>query len=151
MVVSRARATSHVREGAAADRSTARGATCQTRVRHPEEQVPGAELIAFSVATGGRWDEPALRFLKRAAGRASECHPGLAALQGQGQGVVFASWLSQLSCALQKANADCILQARRVRGAEDFGGGHGWPGWEEDVEDLLRDAAAAAAAGDVDW
>ena len=49
---------------------------------------------------GGRWDEGTLRFLKRAAGRAAQRHPGLAALPGQGQSVVFASWLSQLSCAL---------------------------------------------------
>ena len=65
--------------------------------------------------------------------------------------LLLGSWHARLSVALQKANAACILQTDQVRGAEDGGGGHGWPGWEEDVEDLLRDAAAAAAAEDVDW
>lgn len=158
VVVSHARAPSHVREGAAADGATARGATRRKRVRYPEEQVPGAKLVAFSAETGGRWDEPALRFLKRAAGRASERHPGLAALQGQGQGVVFASWLSQLSCALQKANVACLRSAGSggcapAWGIPTAGIGHGAgdgadenADWlEEAVEELLRRAAADAA------
>ena len=48
--------------------------------------------------------------------------------------------------ALQKANTACLLQAWRVRGAADFAG-HAAAGWEEDLEDLLREAAAAASAG----
>ena len=46
--------------------------------------------------------------------------------------------------ALQKGNAACLLQAGRVRGSADVGGA---TGWEEDIDDLLREAAAAAAAG----
>ena len=37
-----------------------------------------------------------------------------------------------------------MLQAGRVRSAADFAG---HSGWEEDVEDLLREAAAAAGVG----
>ena len=51
------------------------------------------------------------------------------------------------TAASSSPKAACLLPAGRVRGAEDFVEGHCWPGWEEDVEDLLRDAAAAAAAG----
>ena len=47
----------------------------------------------------------------------------------------------RLLVALQKAG--------QVRGSVDLAGDSGW---EEDVDDLLRDAAAAAAAGDgFDW
>ena len=160
VVVSQARAESHVRAAAAVDGATARGARRRKRTRYPEEEVPGAKLVAFSVETGGRWDEPALSFLKRAAGRAAQRHPGLAALQGQGQSVVFASWLSQLSCALQKANVACLRSAgcgacAPAFGAPAAGASQGardgaWAGedadWlEEAVEELLWQAAAAAA------
>ena len=83
--------------------------------------------------------------------RDCERSPQLAFLGPRGPALLLGAWHTRLSVALQKANAACILQAGQVRGAEDFGGGHGWPGWEEDVEDLLRDAAVAAAAGNVDW
>ena len=46
--------------------------------------------------------------------------------------------------ALQKGNAACLLQAGKVRNAADFAGNSGW---EEDIEDLLRNAAAAAGVG----
>ena len=52
------------------------------------------------------------------------------------------AWHARLSVALQKGNAACILQAGRVRGSADF---RGDSGWEEDIEDLLTEAAAAAA------
>ena len=41
-----------------------------------------------------------------------------------------------------------MIQAGRVRCGADFAGG---TGWDEDVEDLLRDAAAAAGAGGLEW
>ena len=65
--------------------------------------------------------------------------------------MLLGAWHARLSVALQKANAAGILQAGRVRGAEDIGGGNCWPGWEEDVGDLIRDAAAAASAGNESW
>ena len=40
-----------------------------------------------------------------------------------------------------KGNAACVLQAGRVRGFADFVGDFDW---EEDIDDLLREAAAAA-------
>ena len=55
---------------------------------------------------------------------------------------------TRLSVALQKANAACLRQAGRVRSDIDFVRGSGWEG---DVEDLLRDAAAAAGAGGFEW
>ena len=57
---------------------------------------------------------------------------------------VLVAWHCRLSVTLQKGNAACLFQAGRLRGAADLGGGTGWDG---DLEDLLRDAAAFAAAG----
>ena len=123
--------------------------------------MPGAKLVAFSVEAGGRWGGAALNFLRRAAGRASQRHPGLAALGGQGTGAVFSSWLSHPSCGLQKANVACLRSAGAggrspapgVR-AEGAGAGGTEPtnaeeadDWlAEAVEQLLQQAAAGAAA-----
>ena len=68
----------------------------------------------------------------------------MAAAGHWGKVALLNSWQTRLSVALQKGNAACLLQAGRVRDAADFGGASGW---EEDIDDLLRDAAAAAAAG----
>ena len=128
-------------------------------MRYPPERVPGAKLVAFSVETGGRWDRSTLNFLKRAAGRVSERHPGLAALGGQGATVVYSSWLGQLSCALQKANVACLRSAAAagpcpVPGvcaggdagvASDNATAAENDGLSEQVEELLLQAAAAAA------
>ena len=150
VVVSQARADSWVREGAVTDGAAAKAAAHRKRQRYPPEEVPGAQLVAFSVEAGGRWDNGSLNFLRRAAGRASERHPGLAALGGQGAAAVYSSWLGQLSCALQKANVACLRSAGaggscpalgtllgRLRRGAPRGGGGG-PG-------LARGAAAAAA------
>ena len=114
--------------------------------------------MAFSVEAGGRWDGDALKFLKRAAGRASERHPGLAALGGHGAAAVYSSWLTQLSCALQKANVACLRSAGAggrgpapgVRADGALPAGHddpagAEPDWlAEAVEELLRQAASGA-------
>ena len=157
VVVSQARADSWVRLGAAADGAAAAAATTRKERRYPPEQVPGAKLVAFSVEAGGRWAEGALNFLRRAAGRASQRHPGLAELGGAGSGAVFCSWLSQLSCALQKANVACLRSASAAGrgpapGMRADGGGVAaeefavaYDDWlEEEVERLLQAAAAAA-------
>ena len=116
--------------------------------------------MPFSVDAGGRWDGSSLNFLRRAAGRASERHPGLAALGGQGAAAVFSSWLGQLSCALQKANVACLRSAGTgggcpAPGARPAGAGsdgeHHAAAAEDDwlaeaVEQLLQQAAVAAAA-----
>ena len=86
-------------------------------------------------------------FLRSAAEATCECSPQFAYLGPWEPVLLLGAWHARLSVALQKANAACLLQAGRVRRAEDFVEGNCWPGWEEDVEDLLRDAAAAAAAG----
>ena len=149
VVVSQARADSWVREGAAADGAVAKAATRRKHHRYPPDRVPGAKLVAFSMEVGGRWDRSSLSFLWRAAGRASERHPGLAALGGQGAAAVYSSWLGQLSCALQKANVACLRSAGA--GGRDPAPGvlaleapedEGW--LEESVEQLLQQAAAAA-------
>ena len=77
--------------------------------------------------------------------------PQLGYLGSWGPTLLLGAWHARLSVALHKANAACILQAGQVRGAEDIGGDSCWPGWEEDVEDLIRDAAAAASAGNEGW
>ena len=156
VVVSQARADSWVRLGAAADGAVAAEATARKEKRYPPEQVPGAKLVAFSVEAGGRWSEGALNFLRRAAGRAAQRHPGLAELGGAGADAVFSSWLSQLSCALQKTNVACLRSASAagrgpVPGArteragvapeEPMDAGDDW--LEEQVEILLQTAAAA--------
>ena len=160
MVVSETRAESWVRLGAAADGAVAAEATARKFRRYPPERVPGAKLVAFSVEAGGRWDGAALHFLRRAAGRASQRHPGLAALGGQGTGAVYSSWLSQLSCALQKANVACLRSAgaggrNPAPGVRAEGAGAGNDAWlaeadddwlAEAVEQLLQQAAASAGA-----
>ena len=77
-------------------------------------------------------------------GRAAEFDPLVAAAGHWGKVGLLNAWHTRLSVALQKGNAACLLQAGRVRGSADFGDG---TGWDEDIEDLLMDAAAAAAAG----
>ena len=98
-----------------------------------------------------------LSFLKRAAGRAAQRHPGLASLEGGGASAVFGSWLRQLSCALQKANVASLRGAaaggaRTGRGANnapragEVGGAEEEEDWlAEQVEELLVRAAGAAA------
>jgi hypothetical protein len=159
-VVSQVRADSWVRQGAAEDGAAARSAANQKRGRYPEEQVPGAKLVPFSVEAGGRWDEGALRFLRRAAGRAAQRHPGLAELGSQGVSAVLSSWLGQLSCALQKANVACLRsacaggrgpapEARAAdAGAEGDEEAEGEDDWlAEAVEELIHWAQASATAG----
>ena len=165
VVVSQARADSWARLGASADGAVAAEAAARKARRYPPEQVPGARLVAFAVEAGGRWGKGAKDFLWRAAGRASERHPGLAELGGQGRAAVFSSWLSQLSCALQKANVACLRTASAGgRGpapgasAEGAGLGEGTgvaanaleepeDDWlAEAVEHLLQQARAAAEA-----
>ena len=159
-VVSQVRADSWVRQGAAEDGAAARSAANQKRGRYPEEQVPGAKLVPFSVEAGGRWDEGALRFLRRAAGRAAQRHPGLAELGSQGVSAVLSSWLGQLSCALQKANVACLRsacaggrgpapEARAAdAGAEGDEEAEGEDDWlAEAVEELIHWAQASAIAG----
>ena len=108
--------------------------------------------MAFSVEAGGRWCVGAKEFLWRAAGRASERHPALAVLGSQGRAAAYSAWLSQLSCALEKANVACLRSA--VPGARAEGVGPAADDLEETeddwfaeaVEQLLQQAAAAAAA-----
>ena len=156
MVVSHARAAARIRVGAATDGAVAKEAARRKHTRYPPDEVPRAKLVAFSLETGGRWDEATLRFLKRAAGRAAVRHPGLAALGGQGEAVVYQSWLSQLSCALHKSNVACLRAAGAGGRAPAPGvptAVGGWPepedaagaGWmKEAIEELLLQAAAAA-------
>jgi len=65
-----------------------------------------------------------------------------------GKVALLNAWHTRLSVALQKGNAACLLQAGRVRNGADFVGGSGW---DDDVEDLLWDAAAAAGAAGFAW
>ena len=99
--------------------------------------------MPFSVETFGRWGSEALEFMRDAAEATCELSPQLAFMGHWGRVALLGAWHARLSVSLQKANAACVLQAGRIRGAVDFGD----TGWEEDLEDLLRDAAAAAAAG----
>ena len=84
------------------------------------------------------------RGLERQESPTSEQSPQVACLGHWGKVGLMNAWHTRLSVALQKGNAACLLQAGRIRGAADFAGASGW---EEDVEDLLREAAAAAGVG----
>ena len=149
VVVSHPEASSWLSGAAARDGAAAEGAAKGKHSRYPGFALPGGRLVPLSVETFGRWGSEALKFLRSAAEATCERSPQLAFLGARGPALLLGAWHARLSVALQKANAACLLQAGRVRGAEDFVGGHCWPGWE-DVEDLLRDAAAAAAAGNLD-
>ena len=99
--------------------------------------------MPFSVETFGRWGKEARDWLRDAAHAACERNPLLACLGEWGPPAVLGAWDCRLSVAFQEGSAACLLQAGRLRGAADFAGP---TGWEEDVEDLLRDAAAFAGA-----
>ena len=83
-------------------------------------------------------------WLRGAVDAVAEKDPQVAAAGHWGKVGLLNAWQTRLSVALQKGNAACILQAGRVRGSADLGGDSGW---EEDIEDLLRDAAAGAGVG----
>ena len=82
-------------------------------------------------------------WLRDAAHAAWARSPHLACLGARGPAALLGAWHARLSVALQKGNAACVLQAGALRGAADLGGA---TGWEEEFDDLLRDAAAFAAA-----
>ena len=109
------------------DAATAEGDAQGKHSRYPAWALPGGRLVPFSAEAFGRWGKEALDWLRDAAHATCRRNPQLAYLG-----------------ALQRGNAACILQAGQLRGPADFAGD---TGWEEDLDDLLRDAAAAAAAG----
>ena len=146
VVVSHPEASAWLRGAAERDGATAGGAAKGKHARYPAFALPGGRLVPFSVETFGRWGAEALGFLRDAAHATCERSPQLALLGEWGPAALLGTWHCRLSVALQKGNAACLLQAGRVRGAADLAGGAD-AGWEEDLEDLLREAAAAAAAG----
>ena len=89
-----------------------------------------------------------MEFLRDAAQATCERSPQLAFMGSWGVVALLGAWHGRLSVALPKGNAACPLQAGRVRSVADLAGD---PGCEEDLDDLLRDAAAAAAAGGLEW
>ena len=91
----------------------------------------------------GRWGPETMEWLRAAADAVAEKDPQVPVAGHWGKVALLNAWQTRLSVKLQKANAACILQAGRVRGPADLSGD---TGWEDDIEDLLRDAAAAAWA-----
>ena len=83
-------------------------------------------------------------FLRGSADAVAEQNPQVACLGHWGKVALLNAWHPRLSVALQKGNAKCLLQAGRVRGHADFVGDSDW---NDDVDDLLRDAAATAGFG----
>ena len=80
--------------------------------------------------------------LKRAADRAADRHPGLAAMGAQGA-AVYNSWLAQLSCTLQKANVACLRSASA--------GGRGPATGASPADALAAGADGLAADAEEDW
>ena len=95
-------------------------------------------LWIFCLGTRCRW-------LRDAVDAVAERDPQVAAAGHWGKVAVLSAWHTRLSVAFQKNNAACILQAGRVRGSADLGGESGW---EEDIDDFLREAVAAAGWSD---
>ena len=87
-------------------------------------------------------------WLRGAVDAVAEVDPHVAAAGHWGKVDLLKAWHTRLSVALQEGNAACLLQARKVRSDPDFAG---VGGWEDDVEDLLRDAAAAAGVGGLEF
>ena len=148
VVVSHPEAAAWLDAAAARDGAAAEGAAKGKHTRYPVFALLGGRLVPFSVETFGRWGAEALEFLRDAAEATCERSPQLAFMGSWGPVALLGAWHGRLSVALQKANAACVLQAGQIRGSVDLAGDSAW---EEDVEDLLRDAAAAAAAGGLDW
>ena len=126
------------------DAATAEGDAQGKHSRYPAWALPGGRLFPFSAEAFGRWGKEALDWLRDAAHATCRRNPQLAYLGEWGPPALLGAWHCRLSVALQRGNAACLLQAGRLRGPADFAGD---TGWEEDVDDLLREAAAAAAAG----
>ena len=143
VVVTHPEGSAWLHAAASQDGAAARGAADGKHRRYPAWALPGGRLIPFSVETFGRWGGEALDFLREAVEAVSERNPTLACAGHWGKVGLLNAWHTRLSVALQKANAACLVQAGRFRGGADLAGE---TGWEEDIEDLLRDAAAAGGA-----
>ena len=148
VVVTHPEGSAYLRAAADSDGAAAAGAAEGKHRRYPAWALPGGRLVPFSVETFGRWGGEALDWLRGAVDAVAEVEPQVAAAGHWGKVALLNAWHTRLSVALQKGNAACLLQAGRVRNGADFVGGSGW---EDDVEDLLRDAAAAAGAAGFAW
>ena len=144
VVVTRPEGSAWLHAAAHVDGASAAGAAEGKHRRYPAWALPGGRLVPFSVETFGRWGAEAMDWLRGAVDAVAEKDPQVAAAGHWGKVGLLNAWQTRLSVALQKGNAACILQAGRVRGSADLGGDSGW---EEDIEDLLRDAAAGAGMG----
>ena len=144
VVVTHPEGSACLRKAADEDGAAAAGAAKDKHRRYPAWALPGGRLIPFSVETFGRWGKEALDFLRSAADAVAEQNPQVACRGHWGKVSLLNAWHSRLSLALQKGDAKCLLQAGQVRGFADFVGDSDW---EDDVEDLLREAAATAGFG----
>ena len=122
VVVSHPEGAAGLAAAAAQDGATDEGAAKGKHSRYPAFALPGGRLVPLSAETFGRWGSEALKFLRSAAEATCERSPQLAFLGARGPALLLGAWHARLSVALQKANAACLLQAGRVRGAEDFVG-----------------------------
>ena len=148
VVVSHPEAAAWARAAADRDGATAESAAQGKHRRYPAWLLSGGRLVPFSVEAFGRWGKEALDWLRAAADEACARNPQLAALGEWGRPAVLGAWHCRLSVALQRGNAACLLQAGKLRGAADFAGD---TGWEDDLEELFREAAAFAAAGGMEF
>ena len=144
VVVTHPEGSAWLHAAADADGAAAAGAADGKHRRYPAWLLPGGRLVPLSVETFGRWGKEATEWLRGAVDAVAELDPQVAAAGHWGKVGLLNAWHTRLSVALQKGNAACLLQAGRVRGAADL---HGDTGWEEDIEDLLQQAAAGAGLG----
>ena len=144
VVVTHPEGSAWLHVSADSDGAAAAGAANGKHRRYPAWLLPGGRLVPFAVETFGRWGSEALEWLRDAVDAVAESDPQVAAAGHWGKVALLNAWHTRLSVALQKGNAACLLQAGRVRSAADFVGGSGY---DEDIEDLLRFAAAAAGVG----
>ena len=144
VVVTHPEGSAWLHAAADAGGAAAAGAADGKHRRYPAWLLPGGRLVPFSVETFGRWGAETIEWLRGAVDAVAEMDPMLAAAGHWGKVGLLNAWQTRLSVALQKGNAACLLQAGRVRGAADLLGD---TGWEEDIEDLLQQAAAGAGLG----
>ena len=148
VVVTHPEGSAWLHVAADSDGAAAAGAADGKHRRYPAWALPGGRLVAFSVETFGRWGSETLDWQRGAVDAVAEVDPQVAAAGHWGKVALLNAWHTRLSVALQKGNAACLLQAGRVRSGADLAGG---TGWEDDVEDLRLDAAAAAGVGGLEW
>ena len=135
-------APAHLHGASAESGYAAAQAEAAKHARYPPNGTVRGSLVPLAVETYGRLGGEALRFLRKAAGRACRRTSALAVLGGEGPPAVVGAWLERQSVALQKNHAATLKAAA---GAAATWRDLGAPGLEETVLGVLAEAERLAA------